>query len=70
MFPRKETSSTVNRFPKSTTNAACMKKNFLKTHLILPTSFPTLLAYAPWSLDSFVVRLILKYTSSPDAETT
>jgi len=37
---------------------------------MLLTSFPTLFAYAPWSLESFVVRLILKNTSSPDAETT
>jgi hypothetical protein len=39
-------------------------------HLMLPTSFPTLLAYAPWSLESFVERLILKNTSSPLDETT
>ena len=40
------------------------------THLMLPTSFPTLFAYAPWSLESFVVRLILKNTSSLLAATT
>lgn len=38
--------------------------------LIVPTSFPILLAYAAWSLVSFVLRFILKKTSSPVAETT
>ena len=33
---------------------------------IVPTSFPTLLAYAAWSFDSFVFLLILKKTSSPE----
>ena len=41
-----------------------------RTHRMLLTSFPTLFAYAPWSLESFVVRLILKKTSSPADETT
>lgn len=45
-------------------------KKETEPHLMLPTSFPTLFAYAPWSLDSFVLRLILKNTSSPAAETT
>lgn len=35
------------------------------THRMLLTSLPTLFAYAPWSLLSFVFRLILKNTSSP-----
>src|ERR1700677_2397107 len=42
----------------------------MRTHRMLLTSFPTLFAYAPWSLESFVVRLILKKTSSPEDETT
>ena len=40
------------------------------THRILLTSFPTLFAYAPWSLLSLVLRLILKNTSSPVELTT
>lgn len=35
------------------------------THRMLLTSLPTFVAYAPWSLLSFVFRLILKNTSSP-----
>jgi hypothetical protein len=41
-----------------------------KTHRILDTSLPTLLAYAPWSLLNFVLLLILKNTSSPVELTT
>jgi len=41
-----------------------------QTHRMLPTSLPTLFAYAPWSLLSFVLRLILKNTSSPVELTT
>jgi len=37
---------------------------------MLDTSLPTLLAYAPWSLLSLVLRLILKNTSSPVELTT
>ena len=40
------------------------------THRMLDTSFPTLFAYAPCSLLSFVLRLILKNTSSPVELTT
>jgi len=37
---------------------------------MLPTSLPTLFAYAPCSLLSLVLRLILKNTSSPADVTT
>ena len=40
------------------------------THLMLLTSLPTLLAYAPWSLLNLVLLLILKKTSSPPELTT
>jgi hypothetical protein len=41
-----------------------------KTDRMVLMSFPTLFAYAPWSLLNFVLLLILKNTSSPfDAST-
>lgn len=53
-------------------NTLCHKnaRKDTKTHRILLTSFPTLAAYAPCSFVNFVLRLILKNTSSPVDETT
>lgn len=45
-------------------------KSLRHAYRMLWISFPTLLAYAPCSLCSFVFRLILKKTSSPLDETT
>ena len=48
----------------------CKRTCTADTHRILLTSLPTLFAYAPCSLLSFVFLLILKKTSSPCADTT